>query len=214
MDNMLNGMVRNNFPALFDEYKTTYGNKLEWVGWMLWHKVVYTSAVTVQLPFFTVAPANIEVGNMELAGQLSSPQAFFIRAIRIRIDMRPESTTAAATGNVQTGALDDMIQLLEHGVLQLSIGRKVYGLWPCWCLPAGGGLVPFMQTGDIDVVIDIANNGVADPRAVYSLTKPLFIPPQMNFRVDIFWPNGPYTLVAGNPNICVMLDGDMVRPVQ
>jgi hypothetical protein len=207
-------MLSGSFLKEYNKYRTTYGNDLEGVGWLLWHKQAYTSTVTVQLPYFTAMPANREFGNMEMASALPSPSAFLIRAVRIRIDGLPESTTVAATGNAQTGYVNDIVQLLEHGCAELTIGAKTYGQWPMWALPAGGGIVSMFSTGDVDVIVDYGNNGSPDPRAVFSLTKPLFIPPMMNFRVDLTWPNGPYTLVTGNLQISVLLDGDRIRPVQ
>jgi hypothetical protein len=205
---------RYGYPTQYNSYDTQYSGAKEAVGWMLYHKLQYTSAATVALRYFTAIPANIEFGNMEVAGQLASPKAFFLRAIRVRIDGQPFSTTAVADANIQDGRANDLVMLLEHGVLQLTIGSKQYGQWPLHVLPAGGGVVISWQTGDIDVVIQDANNGIQDPRAVYSLSKPLFIAPQINFYVDLLWPNGPYTLDQGNTNILVMLDGDLIRPVQ
>lgn len=206
-------LERAGYPAEFNAYDTQYRGAKECIGWLWWDTNLYTSAVTTQIRYFNVMKA-LNLSNMQANGQFPAPQAFFLRAIRVRPMIPNYSTTAAATGNVQTGAIDDMHMLVEHGVLQLTIGNKIYGQWPIWVLPAGGGVVPFQQTGDIDVVIQYANNGMADARVVYSLTKPLFMAPQINFQVDLLWPGGAITLNAGNPNIWVGLDGDIVRPVQ
>ena len=205
---------RSQFPREYEDYDTQYRGVKEVVGWMWWDINLYTSAVTTAIAAFTTLKATLNLSNMTQAGQFASPQAFFLRAIRVRPMIPLHVLTAAATGNIQTGAIDDMHQLVEHGVLQFTIGQKNYGQWPLWVLPAGGGVVPFMQTGDIDVVVQYGNNGLADARVVYTLTKPLFIAPQINFRVDLLWPAGALTLVAGNPNMWVGLDGDLVRPVQ
>jgi hypothetical protein len=205
---------RYGYPSEYNRYDTQFQGAKEAIGWTWYDRHLYTSAATTVLTFFTIVPALLDAGNMEVAGQLASPKAFFLRAIRVHPLAHPFSTTAAADANIQTGVVDDLCSLLELGVLQLTIGQKIYGQWPLWMLPSGGGIVPFMQTGDIDVVIQMANNGICDPRAVYSLTKPLFIAPQINFRVDLLWPAGPITLDFGNMFIWVGLDGDLIRPVQ
>jgi hypothetical protein len=205
--------ARYGYPTEYKKYDTQYQGVKEAIGWMLWHKLLYTSAVTVNLQYFNAIPATLDLGNMQVAGQLSMPEAFFLRAIRVRFDGEPFATAAAAAGNIQTGRTDDIIQLAEHGVLQLTIGHKIYGQWPLHALPAGGGIVPMIGTAAATVVQE-ANNGIADPRAVYSLSKPIFIAPQIHFQVDVLWPAGPYTLTAGNINVLVMLDGDLIRPAQ
>lgn len=207
---------RSAYPQEYERYDTQYGGIKEAIGWTWYDQNTYTSTVTTALAYFNVLRATLNLSNMEVAGSLAAPKAFFLRAIRVRPMLPNQALTAAATGVVQTGAIDDMHQLVEHGVLQLTIGQKIYGIWPLWMLPAGGGVVCFEQTGDIDVVIQYPNNGIADPRCVYSLTKPLFIAPQINFRVDLLWPAGALTLAAtgGVCNIWVGLDGDLVRPVQ
>ncbi|MFA5430379.1 MAG: hypothetical protein WC329_04400 [Candidatus Omnitrophota bacterium] len=203
-----------NYGPEFQRYNSQYGNALEKIGWTWYDTVPYVSAATNALRAFGAIRATLNLGNMEIAGQLASPKAFFVRAIRVKMLGDPFVTTAAADGNPQTGSVDDAALLLETGVLQFTIGQKNYGQWPLWMLPAGGGIKPFFQTGDIDVVVQYANNGVEDPRAVYSLSVPVFIGPQMNFAIDLLWPAGPVTLDQGNINIWVGLDGDLLRPVQ
>jgi hypothetical protein len=81
-------------------------------------------------------------------------------------------------------------------------------------LPAGGGIVSRMGIVAASV-LDSNNNGHPDPRAVYTLSKPLFIAPQINFRIDMIWPAGAETLVSISPKpIWCGIDGDLIRPVQ
>lgn len=200
-------------PSQYQKYNTQYGDAIEKIGWMWWDTASYVSTTTTQLTFFTAARANRILSNMEIVGQLASPKAFLVRAIRIQPLILPFVTTAAADGNTQTGSLDDLRALLNTSYCEITIGQKTYGQFLSWTLPAGGGVVPFMQTGDIDVVVEYGNNGVADPRAAYTLSTPLFIAPQINFRVDMYWAAA-LTLDGGNTNIAVILDGDLLRPVQ
>ena len=207
----LEGMPeRYSYPPEYTKYDTQYQGLKEAIGWTWWDTLAYTSAATTALAYFTATRATLNLGNMEIAGQLASPKAFFVRAIRVKINIPPFATTAAADANIQTGAINDMRLLLEFGVLQLTIGQKVYGQWLLWELPAGGGVV----SAGVYPIAQYGNNGLQDSRVVYTLSKPLFIAPQINFRVDLLWPAGAQTLVAGNPNIVVLLDGDLIRPVQ
>lgn len=205
---------RYGVPKQYQDYNTQYAGAKEAIGWTWYDTVTYTSAATVNLQMFNAIRATLNLGNMEIAGQLAAPKAFFLRAIRFKVLGNPFVTTAAADNNAQDGKVMDNVQLTDNGILQLTIGQKIYGQWPTWMLPSGGGIVPTMQTGDIDVVIQYANNGIPDPRAVYTLSKPLFIAPQINFRVDLLWPGGALTLDAGNTLLQVGLDGDLIRPVQ
>lgn len=201
------------YPAEFKRYNTQYEGAKESIGWMWYDTVAYVSAATVNINLFNAIRATPDLSNMEVAGQLAAPKAFFCRAIRFFAKQRYEGTTAVATGTVQTGITDDLLQLINDGVLNFTIGNKLYAQLPLWCLSSGGGAVSSIATGDVDLVFDFATNGVADPRAVYTLSKPLFIAPQINFIVTLTWPAA-ITLAAGNTNITVVLDGDLVRPVQ
>lgn len=213
--NILTAAERYAYPSQFSDYDTQYGGAKERIGWTWYHLLGYTTGVTVQQTFFQVIPANLVLGNMKLAGQLGAPQAFFMRAIRVKVYLYPTAITAVATGTEQTGNLDDLCNLLYHGVLQLSILDKVYGQWPLWMLSAGGGPTG-VGTGSLAAApIYMAENGIQDPRAVYSLSVPLFLAPQVTFKVDIFY-SAAQAIVSlpATPLIGVFLDGDLIRPVQ
>jgi len=70
-------------------------------------------------------------------------------------------------------------------------------------------------TGDPGGLVDYAQNGIADPRAVNVLSKPIFIAPQINFTAVVTWPSA-ITLTPNNTNtvLAFLLDGDLLRPVQ
>jgi hypothetical protein len=144
---------------------------------------------------------------------LAAPKAFLIRAIRFYIKFRPFLATAPAGGNAQVGAFDDCVQIINTGVFQLTIGNKVYNLEPLWCLTAGAGAFGILTEASTTLTASYAQNGIPDPRAVNTLSKPLFIGPQINFTARIDWPVT-ITLSAGNPTLCILLDGDLLRPVQ
>jgi hypothetical protein len=150
---------------------------------------------------------------MEVAFQLAAPKAFLIRAIRFFVKQRPQVvTTTTPLPGAQAGAFDDVAQLINTGVFSLTIGNKVYNLEPLWCLTSGAGAFGVIATGSTSSQ-SYAQNGLPDPRAVNTLSKPLFIGPQINFTARIDWP-ATITTTNGNPSICILLDGDLLRPVQ
>lgn len=209
----LPGIYSGDFPPEYERYNSQFGGQKEVIGWTWWDTVTYVSAATTALRFFNAVRATTDLSNMEVAGQLAAPKAFLIRAPLLYVKQRPEATVAAATGATQTGSLDDVVQLINTGVATLTIGNKTYGQWPLWKLLAGGGAYGQMATGDIDVVVQYANVGKPDNRVTYSVTKPIFLAPQINFVVDVAWPAA-LTLALGDTPLTFALDGDLIRPVQ
>ena len=212
---ILTAAERNAYPSQFEAYDTQFGGNKERIGWTWYHVLQYTSATTVQLTYFQVIPANLGVGNLKLAGMMGGNLAFFLRAIRFKPYLYPTAIAAVSTGTQQTGNLNDLCQFIYSGTLQLTIIDKIYGQWPLWMLPAGGGPASAGVGTNSQAPIYFAENGIQDPRAVYSLSVPLFLAPQVTFKVDIYWPT-PVTTVSlpANPFLGVFLDGDLIRPVQ
>ena len=213
----LPGVYTDYYPPEFWKYNSQYAGKLEWIGWRWWDTKTYVSGTTVALTnFFGTIPATIDLGNMQVAAQLAAPNAFMVRAVGWFLKQRPRAVTAVATANPQTGATDNLSQLANTGVAQFSIGNKVYGQWTLHQLTGGGGICSMMTDAGAaaaNLSIDWATNGIADPRAIYTLSKPIFIAPQINFKVDITWPTA-ITLAGTDTPIEFFLDGDIVRPVQ
>lgn len=205
------------YPPEFAKYAATYGNNLERIGATRWDTVQFTSAAINQLVLFTVMRATIDLSNMKQPGMIESPNGFLVRAINFYVKQLPRSEARAAAGNVQPGAIDNIQQLINDGVLELFVGDKMYVQVPLWMVPSGGGAWG-MEASDGDVadpgeIQDQATVGIPDARNAYTLDVPVFIQPQQVFRVQLFWPAA-ITLAGGNTNITVALDGDMVRPVQ
>ena len=213
----LPGVYTDYYPPEFWKYNSQYAGKLEWIGWRWWDTKTYTSGTTTVLPnYFGTIPATLDIGNMQVAAQLAAPNAFMVRAVGWYLKQRPRAVTAVATANPQPGAIDNIAQLGNGGVAQLSIGNKVYGQWQLWQLTSGGGAYANgTQAGAAaaNLFIDWATNGVPDPAAVYQLSKPIFLAPQINFKVDLSWPTA-ITLAGTNTDIQFFLDGDIIRPVQ
>jgi hypothetical protein len=213
----LPGIFTNQYPREYEQYNSQYGGQIEAIGWKWWDTQTYVSGTTTSLTNWFNVRATQDLSNMEVAFQLAAPKAFLVRAIRFFVKQRPRSVARAASTNPQTGAVDNIAQLINTGVFTLSIGNKVYNMEPLWCLTAGGGAAGFIAlegaTADPGGAVDFAQNGIADPRAVNSLSKPIFIAPQINFSAVVQWPAA-LTLAGANTDITFLLDGDLLRPVQ
>jgi hypothetical protein len=211
------GVYSSDYPAEYTQYDSQYAGRKEAIGWKWWDTQTFTSASTTALPgYFTVVRATPDLGNMEVAGQLAAPKAFLLRAIRCFFKIRPHNITQAATTAVQTGMIDDVAQIANTGVLSLTIGSKVYCQEPVYCLSSGAGIwgvASVAGANAANLYSDYAQLGIPDPRAVNTLAKPIFIAPQINWKVDIVWA-ATITLAGGNPALTVILDGDLIRPVQ
>ena len=206
------GIYTNQYPKEYEKYSAQYGGQIEAIGWKWWDTQTYVSGTTTQLTNYFNVRATPDLSNMEVAFQLAAPKAFLIRSIRFFLKLRPRAITIAANGAVQPGALDNLAQLGNTGVFTLTIGNKVYNNEPVWCMTSGGGAVGVLAHSSSQV-LDWGTMGVADPRAVNTLSKPIFIPPQMNFNGLLNWPAA-ITLEGGDTAIQLLLDGDLLRPVQ
>jgi len=210
------GIYSGMYPREYEQYSAQYGNKLDRIGWKWWDTQTYISGITTQLPQWFNVRATPDIGNMEVAFQLAAPKAYLCRSIRFFVKQRPKivSTVAIVSGGSnQVGAIDNVAQLINTGVFTLTIGNKTYAMEPLWVLTAGGGAYGVLGFTGAASLADYAQNGVPDPRAVNTLSIPIFIPPQMNFTALVNWPAA-LTLAGGNTDLCFLLDGDLLRPVQ
>lgn len=183
----------------------------------LWDTLTYTSAATVTLNFFqqTLAATSPDVTNMLTPGQLSYPNQFLVRAIRMWLRQRPESINAVGAGNVQTGATNNVALLVNTGLLVITHGNKEYGRYPLREITAGNGLYGNLSVSNILVggaVADYAQNGFPHSRQIFTLAKPLLIETAMNFLYQVTWPAA--LTLTRNTLICIALEGDLIRPVQ
>lgn len=212
-DPMLPGIYSQQYPPGFQQYNTQFGNNIERISAKLWDTQTYISGTTTFLAQFFNVRATQDLSNMETAFQLPAPKAFLIRAIRMFIKQEPRAVTTDTPPAAATGAFDNVAQLVNTGVLTLTIGNKQYAQEPLWALTAGGGPAGVLSQAAASVSVDYAQNGIADPRAVNTLSVPLFIAPQINFNARIDWAAA-LTLAGGDTKICICLDGDLLRPVQ
>lgn len=212
----LPGIYNNTFPAAYEQYNTQYGGQIEAIGWKWWDTQDFVTASTVQLTGFFNVRATVDLSNMEVAFQLAAPKAFLVRAIRVYYKRRPQmqDSGAAAPTNFASEA-DDVAQIMNTGVMELTIGNKIYSQEPLWALTAGGGPnITWSQAGAeaANITANYGQAGIPDPRAVNTMSKPLFIAPQINFSARMFWPA--VLTVSATTSITLCLDGDLLRPVQ
>lgn len=196
----------------WDIFKKAFGTTMEQsqiINWVWYDTQVYVSAATVRLAFFQTLQPTRNLGNMEIAGVLAHPKAFIIRAIRVYFKQTTILGTTAAT------AASDIALLVNNGSVALEVGNKNYGIWQPHMLPAGAGVYTEMTGAGGEAAnefVTYGQNGIPDSRAIYSLTQPLMIEPQINFNVTMEWPAA--QTLTGNLSVEVMLDGELLRPVQ
>jgi hypothetical protein len=211
------GLYSTDYPPEYQQYDSQYKGQKEAIGWKWWDTQTYVSGTTTLLQQWFNARATVDLSNMEIAFQLAAPKAFLIRAVRFFVKQEPRSVARAASTNAQTGAIDNIALLVNTGVFTFTIGSKIYIQEPLWCLTCGGGPAGTIAlegaTADPGGAVDYGQNGIADPRAVNTLAKPIFIAPQINFTATITWPAA-LTLAGANTPIQILLDGDLIRPVQ
>lgn len=191
----------------------------EVIGASLWHRRTYTSAVTTRLTFFDVVPADKRIGNLNIAGQLPAGVSFRIQAIRVKLFVQPQAQEAqAAATDPYIGTINDLVTIYEEGVFSLDILNKRYAEYPLYMLPPGAGIShAAFSGGDAVAGVTVVQNGSygdPSPRSVFSLAMPIVIPPQTNFTTVCEWPGGALTLAGGNTDLAVILDGQIMRPVQ
>lgn len=202
------------YPSAYLKYSTQFP-KSEVINGALWDTVQYAQAGQLQLTFFTATRATVDLSNMEINGQLAYPKAFLIRAIKLYLKQRPESVNQTAPAAIQTGAINNVAGILNGGALQLTIGSKTYGPFPLWALQSGGGAFGGLAVNGTLAAGDYADaGGFGWPvsKNAYTLSVPLFIEPQMNFRVDLYW--GVVFAITRATNLTVAFEGDLFRPVQ
>lgn len=199
----------------YAQYSTTYPD-LEQIGGVLFDTVTYVSGTTVTLNMFNAVRAP-QLSNMEIPNQLPNPKAFLIRAPKFVVLQSPLSVARGAAGAVTAGAVDNIAQLINTGLLTLIIGAKPYMQFPLWTLPGATGLFGLAgvdgNTADPGNTLSWAQNGVSEADTGLTLTKPVPIVPQINFSVQLTWPAA-ITLAGGDTLVQVIFDGLLVRPVQ
>jgi len=133
----------------------------------------------------------LEDTNMKAEGKLPSKQEFQIQAITMHC--QPDVTKAL------------LVALLKDASFELVVGDKRYLECSLQKLVAGCG-IEGMTTG---TAIELYHNGNGDPRAIFTLSKPVNITADENFSVECHWKTAP-----GAVKFWISLEGILTRPVQ
>jgi hypothetical protein len=191
----------------------------EAIGAVLYDRQVYTSATTVNMLFFTTVRASKRDGNIQLPSQLPAGTFFLVQAIRIMPIIRPDQRlplVSPAEGPILSVA-DDLAQLYNDGVFTLQILNKGYAEYPAFLLMPGAGIqanqTSFTMAAVTDSYAVIPTVGNPDNRAVFTLAQPIGIPPLTTITARLDWTTA-LTLEAGNMNLELILDGQLIRPKQ
>ncbi len=172
----------------------------------LYDRLAYVSGTTTTLRFFTAPQAGAKTlvdTNMTLAGELPQPQSFRCYAIGLILG---DGATATEEMNYL-----DVMSLLHEASFRLHVGEKDKIVGNGIFFPGGVGVAP-VCTGAV-ATLQAGQSGVADPRAMFTLSKPVPIGVSINFFVELQWPAGAVTLVRGNCKIMVVLHGELTRGV-
>lgn len=129
--------------------------------------------------------------SMVSSGQLPAPQSMIVQAVRVILK---EATSAQADA------------FLNRTRVEFKVGEKEALVAPTVLFSGGAGMVNRITT-------DRGVNGLADPRAIWALAKPIVIGVQQNFYLDIIYDTAPATALAGW-KVLVVLDGFITRGVQ
>lgn len=242
---VLYNMERDYSLADLDRYDVNAPGAVEKVRQRLFDFQIYPTAGTTQMTFFaqpkgqgnSSSPGNAgnvktyADTNMELAGQLPSPQAFIAESIEIvtfagsstaantfaTVTPMEFSTTAAATVDA---SINDVNAIGVAGWLDLYIGSKTY------LRDAPLGAFPPKTFLALDAAVALQGNGqtVTSTMATianakwsgrpYYLDPPITLRATQNFNITLNWPVAVATPSGFNARIGVILDGVLFRKAQ
>lgn len=190
--------------------------QIDVIDWTYYDSISFAAAAAMATTVFFQTPISgtklLNATNLQgTGGQLPFPQTLTVTALKVYI----ANNTAPA----------DLQNLLSNVSYVLTVGLKPFFQCPLAVLTAGmGGIVTAAaQVGTAPAgaaPLFSTSNGVPDPRAVYSLNKPIIIGYGENFNVTLT-PNVGFNFAAGTTNppgvgtsIVVHLDGILTRQVQ
>lgn len=205
--------INGPIPSEWAGYVTQSNVGLEVVPFILYDTQTYTSATTVILPFFTSVPANESVSNVNPPAVLPNPESFLIKTIGIYFPNQ-EETVAQGVPPITSvpSQFNDILLLVNTGIVRLTIGDKPYGPWPMYRLPVSTYPRLTLAVAGATAANSVTQYGQTDG-PMYPLLPPLLIAPLQRFKLTLEWPAGAVTLLA-NRNIKVLLDGQLSRGIQ
>ena len=190
--------------------------QIDVIDWTYYDSISFAASAAMATSVFFQTPISgnklLNQTNMQgQGGQLPFPQTLTITALKVFI----ANNTVPA----------DLNNLLNNCSYVLTVGLKPFFQCPLAVLTAGMGAIvtAAAQVGTApagSAPLFTTSNGVPDPRAVYTLSKPIIIGYGENFNVTIT-PNAAFNFAANTTNpagvgttIVVHLDGILTRQVQ
>lgn len=230
------------FPTIdkFRDYMVNQLGSIEVVAWSLYDTMLYPLAGVANLNFFqtqqgqglSAQPGNANAAksqadtNMELSGQLPSPQGFWIDSVEVYVEpgssavantfalQIPSAIAAAAAATVQAGE-HDVFSIYSTGALILTIGSKPYlREAPLLRFPPQRRkeFSAALTSNSATAVLGVKARAVADGRPYFTVPG-LPIMTSQNFGVSLQWPAVVATQ-TNNAQIKVALQGWLFRAVQ
>jgi len=186
----------------------------ERIPWTWYSRKTYIDAVTTSLVFFDATGVPTTT-NMQAASQIPAPMFFDVYHLGVYFDLPPSVTAIVAAAGI-TGAIDDLVNLVD-GVVRFNVAQKRYWESPIWQAPAGAGVVSRMAAAGTYTATDgdwfnHAINGLPDLRNRLNFWGDITIPHNQHFEVTLDWASAVNTAV-GNVDIIVYLEGFLYRRV-
>mgnify|MGYP001598572053 CR=1 FL=1 len=187
----------------------------EGLPWVLYDTQATVLATPTRLEFFSTLQTNKSLGNLDLAGQLTSGEYFMIKTIGMDILLPPLVSTA---GTSEVNAMSEIYEILfgdattgaDSGRFTFNMLSKSIGPFPLSFLHASGGPTGYgWGTFTAEESNTFANNGIFDGGFPFGN---LVIPPNTNFNVALEW-GGATTLIAER-SLRVWLNGVKYRPIR
>ncbi len=205
--------INGPIPDEWRPYVTQSNVGLEVIPYVLYDTQTYTDNVTTTLEFFSAIPANESISNVNPPRVLPNPNSFLIQAIRVHVPIELTTSDQGAADAAIPSPGNDVIELINTGILNLRIGSKPYGPWPLFILPVSTGFKwTFGGAAGGEAANLLTGYGFTDG-PLYSLIPNLLIAPLQQFSVTLSWPAGAVDILA-NRTIKVLLDGQLSRAIQ
>jgi len=206
--NYSNNISGVKLPREWDQYSATGRG-----GFVLQHVQQYytrtfVSAVTQNLNFFDQPLATDDLWS----NVYPYPNSVLWKAIGVYFKVSPSVTLSGGPGNAWASRVNDLMQIVNTGILSIQLSKKSWGPFKLWSLNSGGGLSLTVAGGNPTDFVNYANVGLPTVEAAFRLIVPFVIPATSQARIQMSWP-APITLTNGNPEIVLKIEGVEANPV-
>lgn len=197
-------------------------NQYEVVTWPLYSRLTYTSGTTVSLGFFATPAGSGTTTygdtNMDVGGQVASPQFFFLTGIELKVipNLTSVLPSVFGAGTAAKFVNDVWAMVASKNFFELTIGSKVYVREPISKFTNTNKLDGFAAAADattaaanLQTVVSYAAN-VGVPYEI----SPLLLPPTQAFQAKVTWPTAVTLPSAANPDLEMTFNGLLYRPAQ